>query len=108
MSQISQADIVVVGFARTAIGSFGGALKDVPNAQLATTAVRAALQRSGADPAAVGHVVMGTVIPTEPRDAYLGRIAALDAGCPKETCGAACGSGRASDFAGVFIVTGCR
>jgi acetyl-CoA C-acetyltransferase len=97
MNPISQANIVVVGFARTAIGSFGGALKDVPNAQLATTAVRAALKRSGADPAAVGHVVMGTVIPTEPRDAYLGRIAALDAGCPKETpafnVNRLCGSG---------------
>jgi acetyl-CoA C-acetyltransferase len=97
MNQFSQANVVVAGYARTAIGSFGGALKNVPNAQLATTAVRAALQRSGADPATVGHVVMGTVIPTEPRDAYLSRIAALDAGCPKETpafnVNRLCGSG---------------
>jgi acetyl-CoA C-acetyltransferase len=90
-------DVFVVGTARTAIGSFGGALKDVPPAQLATTVVRAALQRAGVSPDAVGHVVMGNVIPTEPRDAYLSRVAALDAGCPQETpafnVNRLCGSG---------------
>ena len=58
---MTQRDIVVVGLARTAIGTFGGSLKDVPLSQLGTTAVRAALQRSGVDAAAVGHVVMGSV-----------------------------------------------
>src|SRR6266481_9639203 len=90
-------DVFVVGTARTAIGSFAGALKDVPPAQLATTVVRAALQRAGVSPDAVGHVVMGNVIPTEPRDAYLSRVAALDAGCPRETpafnVNRLCGSG---------------
>ncbi len=94
---MSTPEIFVVGMARTAIGSFGGGLKDVSNTQLATTVVRAALQRSGAAPDAIGHVVMGNVIPTEPRDAYLSRVAALDAGCPKETpafnVNRLCGSG---------------
>ncbi|CAI8768054.1 acetyl-CoA C-acyltransferase family protein [Pseudomonas sp. IT-P294] len=90
-------EIFVVSAARTAIGSFGGALKDVPLADLATTAVKAALQRSGVDPAQVGHLVMGNVIPTETRDAYISRVAAMNAGLPKETpaynVNRLCGSG---------------
>jgi acetyl-CoA C-acetyltransferase len=94
---MNQRDIFVVGTARTAIGTFGGSLKDVPNTQLATTAVRAALQRSGVAPDAIGHVVMGNVIPTDTKDAYLSRVAAIDAGCPIETpafnVNRLCGSG---------------
>jgi acetyl-CoA C-acetyltransferase len=94
---MSQRDIYIVGTARTAIGTFGGALKDVPNTHLAMTAVRAAIERSGVAPDAVGHVVMGNVIPTDPRDAYLSRVAAIDAGCPVETpafnVNRLCGSG---------------
>jgi acetyl-CoA C-acetyltransferase len=90
-------DIFVVGAARTAIGTFGGSLKDVPNTQLATTAVKAALERSGVAPDAVGHVVMGNVIPTDVKDAYLSRVAAVDAGIPVETpaynVNRLCGSG---------------
>ena len=90
-------DIYVVGAARTAIGTFGGSLKDVPMADLATTAVKAALERSGVDPAQVEHVVMGNVIPTEPQDAYISRVAAMNAGIPKETpaynVNRLCGSG---------------
>jgi len=78
-------EIFVVATARTAIGTFGGALKDVPNTQLATTAVKAALERSGVAPDAIGHVVIGNVIPTDPKDAYLSRVAAIDAGVPIET-----------------------
>jgi acetyl-CoA C-acetyltransferase len=76
-------EIYVVAAVRTAIGTFGGALKDVPPTQLATDAVRAVLAHGNIDPAAVGHVVMGNVIPTEPRDAYLARVAAMDAGIPE-------------------------
>jgi acetyl-CoA C-acetyltransferase len=90
-------DVFVVGTARTAIGTFGGSLKDVPNTQLATTAVKAAIERAGLAPDAVGHVVMGNVIPTDTRDAYLSRVAAIDAGCPVETpafnVNRLCGSG---------------
>ncbi|KAB0494771.1 acetyl-CoA C-acyltransferase family protein [Pseudomonas vancouverensis] len=90
-------DIYVVSAARTAIGTFGGALKDVPLADLATTAVKAALERAAVDPALVGHLVMGNVIPTETRDAYISRVAAMNAGIPKETpaynVNRLCGSG---------------
>jgi len=90
-------DIFVIGTARTAIGTFGGALKDVPNTQLATTAVKAAIERSGVPADAIGHVVMGNVIPTDVKDAYLSRVAAIDAGCPVETpafnVNRLCGSG---------------
>ena len=90
-------EIFVVGAARTAIGTFGGSLKDIPLSELATLAVREALARSRVEPAAVGHVVMGNVVPTEPRDAYLSRVAAMDAGIPQETpafnVNRLCGSG---------------
>ena len=94
---MSQKDVFVVAATRTAIGSFGGSLKDMPLADLATVAVREAISRAGIAPDQVGHMVMGTVIPTEPRDAYLGRVAAMQAGCPKETpafnVNRLCGSG---------------
>ncbi|BAL24656.1 acetyl-CoA C-acyltransferase family protein [Azoarcus sp. KH32C] len=80
---MSQREVVVLGAARTPIGTYGGTLKDVPLTELATVAVKAALQRSGAAPDAIGHVVMGNVIPTEPRDAYLSRVAAIDSGIPE-------------------------
>ena len=94
---MTQREIFVVGTARTAIGTYGGSLKDIPLSQLATTAVSAALTRSGVDPREIGHVVMGNVIPTEPRDAYLSRVAAIDSGIPLETpafnVNRLCGSG---------------
>ena len=90
-------DVFVVGAARTAIGTFNGTLKDTPLADLATLAVKTALARSGAAADKVGHLAMGTVIPTEPRDAYLSRVAAMQAGLPKETpafnVNRLCGSG---------------
>ena len=94
---MSTREIFVVSAARTAIGTFGGSLKDVPNTQLATTAVKAAIARAGIAPDMVGHVVMGNVIPTDTKDAYLSRVAAIDAGCPIETpafnVNRLCGSG---------------
>lgn len=94
---MSQNQVYVVSAARTAIGSFGGSLKDQPLRNLATHVVGAALERAGVPPDAVGHVVMGNVIPTEPRDAYLSRIAAVDSGIPIETpafnVNRLCGSG---------------
>ncbi|MEH6386806.1 acetyl-CoA C-acyltransferase family protein [Pseudomonas profundi] len=94
---MAQRQIYVVGAARTAIGTFGGSLKDQPLSSIATVAVNAALQRSGVSPDAIDHVVMGNVIPTEPRDAYLSRVAAMDSGIPKETpafnVNRLCGSG---------------
>ncbi|MCS4063804.1 acetyl-CoA C-acyltransferase family protein [Pseudomonas putida] len=76
-------DVFFVGTARTAIGSFGGSLKDIPLVDLATTVVRGAVTHAGVAPDAIGHVVMGNVVPTEPRDAYLSRVAAINAGLPQ-------------------------
>ena len=90
-------EVYIVSAVRTAIGSFGGTLKDTPPCELATTAVSAALQRSGCDAQRIGHVVMGNVIPTETRDAYISRVAAMNAGIPQETpafnVNRLCGSG---------------
>ena len=90
-------EIFILSAQRTAIGTFGGALKDVPLGDLATTAIKAALLNSQVEPERIGHVVMGNVIPTEPQDAYLARVAAINAGIPKETpaynVNRLCGSG---------------
>ena len=90
-------EIFILSARRTAIGTFGGALKDVPLCDLATTAVKAALITSQIDPQRIGHVVMGNVIPTAPQDAYLARVAAINAGIPKQTpaynVNRLCGSG---------------
>ncbi|MFJ3448694.1 acetyl-CoA C-acyltransferase family protein [Pseudomonas sichuanensis] len=94
---MSSTEIYVVSAVRSAIGSFGGSLKDLPLADLATQVTRAAIERSGVSAEQIGHVVMGTVIPTEPRDAYLSRLASVNAGVPKETpafnVNRLCGSG---------------
>ena len=94
---MSTREVFVLGAARTAIGTFGGTLKDVPPTQLATTALREALRRSGAQAADIGHVVMGNVIPTDTRDAYLSRVAAIKSGLSQETpafnVNRLCGSG---------------
>lgn len=94
---MSSTQIYIVSAVRSAIGSFGGSLKDLPLADLATQVTRAALERSGVDAAQIGHLVMGNVIPIEPRDAYLGRVAAIKTGIPKETpafnVNRLCGSG---------------
>ncbi|QGW77217.1 acetyl-CoA C-acyltransferase [Pseudomonas alkylphenolica] len=90
-------EIYVISAVRSAIGTFGGTLKDLPLADLATAVTRAAIERAGVAPEQIGHVVMGNVIPTEARDAYLSRVAAMNAGIPKETpafnVNRLCGSG---------------
>jgi acetyl-CoA C-acetyltransferase len=94
---MSEREVWVVAAARTAIGTFGGSLKDVPLGELATTAVKAAIERSGVGAAQIEHLVMGNVIPTEPKDAYLSRVAAMGAGIPLESpafnVNRLCGSG---------------
>jgi acetyl-CoA C-acetyltransferase len=75
-------DIVILDGARTAIGTFGGALAATPPAELGTVVAKAALERSGVDARQIGHVVFGNVINTEPRDMYLSRVAAIQAGVP--------------------------
>ena len=75
-------DIVILSGARTAIGTFGGSLAGVPPIDLGATAAKAALERAGVEGGQIGHVVFGHVINTEPRDMYLSRVAAMEAGVP--------------------------
>jgi acetyl-CoA C-acetyltransferase len=90
-------EVVVVSAVRSAIGTFGGSLKDVPPIQLGAIVAKEALARAKVDGAEVGHVVFGNVIHTEPRDMYLGRVAALEGGVgektPCLTLNRLCGSG---------------
>lgn len=90
-------DIVVASAVRTAIGTFGGSLKDVPPTQLGAQVVRESLARAGVDGKDVGHVVFGHVVNTEPRDMYLSRVAAINGGCgegtPAFNVNRLCGSG---------------
>ncbi|HZH57629.1 beta-ketothiolase BktB [Yanghanlia caeni] len=90
-------EVVVVAACRTAVGDFGGALKDVPPTELGATVVRAVLERGGVPAADVGQVVFGHVINTEPRDMYLSRVASVNAGIPHESVAMnvnrLCGSG---------------
>lgn len=90
-------DVVVVSGVRTAIGDFGGALKDLSPTDLGTRVTREAIARAGIRPEEVGHVVFGNVIQTEPRDMYLSRVCAIQGGIPQETpaltLNRLCGSG---------------
>lgn len=90
-------EVVVVSAVRTAVGTFGGGLKDTAPTELGATVVAEALKRAGVDGGEVGHVVFGHVINTEPKDMYLGRVAALKGGVkdhtPCLTVNRLCGSG---------------
>ena len=88
---------VIVSAVRTAIGSFGGSLSGVPLGTLAASVAREAIARSGLAAEDIEHTVFGNVIHTEPRDAYLARVAAIEAGVPASmpalTLNRLCGSG---------------
>ena len=90
-------DIVILDGARTAIGTFGGSLAGTPPIALATTAAKAAMERAEVEPGQIGNVVIGHVINTEPRDMYVSRAAAIEAGIPDTTpamnVNRLCGSG---------------
>ena len=90
-------EIVVVSAVRTAIGTFGGSLKDVSPTELGAQVVRESLQRVNVDGTDVGHVVFGHVVNTEPKDMYLSRVAAIQGGCSEGTpafnVNRLCGSG---------------
>ena len=90
-------EIVILDGARTAIGTFGGSLAAIPPIALAAAAAREALARSGVEGGRIGAVVFGHVINTEPRDMYLSRAAAIEAGVPDTTpamnVNRLCGSG---------------
>ena len=90
-------EVVVVSAVRTAIGTYGGSLKDTPPTELAALVVREALARASTDGKDVGHVVFGHVVNTEPKDMYLSRVAAINGGCAQSTpafnVNRLCGSG---------------
>ncbi len=94
---MSNREVVVVSGARTGIGDYGGALKELAATKLGATAIREAVARAKIEPARVGHVVMGSVIHGEARDMYLSRVAAIEAGIqvgtPCLTVNRLCGSG---------------
>ena len=94
---MSTREVVVVSAARTAIGDYGGALKDFAPTKLGAIAIKEAVARAKVDPGSVGHVVMGSVIHGEARDMYLSRVAAVEAGLPVATpcltVNRLCGSG---------------
>ena len=92
-----QREVVVVSGVRTAIGKFGGSLKDIPPSELGALVVREVLARAGVAGDQVGQVVFGNVIATEPKDLYLSRVAAINGGVSETTpafnVNRLCGSG---------------
>ena len=97
---MSNREVVVLAGARTAIGDYGGTLKDFSTTRLGAIAIKEAIARAKVDPAAVGHVVMGSVIHGEAKDMYMARVAAVEAGVPVGTpaltVNRLCGSGLQS------------
>jgi acetyl-CoA C-acetyltransferase len=102
-------DIVIASAARTAVGSFGGALKDSPPCDLATTVAKAAIERAGIEPGVIDQAFFGNVIHTEPRDMYLSRVASRQAGVPDHapalTMNRLCGSGLQAIVSAVQAIT---
>jgi acetyl-CoA C-acetyltransferase len=105
----AEREVVVLSAVRTAIGRYGGSLKDHPPTDLAATVVREAVTRSGVPSRDVGHVVFGNVIHTDPHDMYLSRVAAIQGGLPVETpaftLNRLCGTGLQAVVSAAQIVT---
>jgi acetyl-CoA C-acetyltransferase len=106
-----QREVVILSGVRTAIGDYGGSLKDIPPSDLAARVVREAVSRAKVDPNEVGQCVFGNVIHTEPRDMYISRVACVDGGLPHDTgaltLNRLCGSGmQAIVTASQYILLG--
>jgi acetyl-CoA C-acetyltransferase len=90
-------EVVVMGGVRTAIGDYGGALKDIAPTELAAQVIKEAVKRSKIDPKQVNQLVFGNVIHTEAKDMYFSRVACIKGGLPQETTALTvnrlCGSG---------------
>ena len=82
---MSKRDVVVLGIARSAIGTFGGGLADIEPCELAGTVMKEAVSRSGVDPKAINYVTVGNTIPTESRFPYVARVASIQAGLSQES-----------------------
>ncbi len=81
----TEREVVIASGVRTAVGRFGGGLKDVPPIELGAKVVQEAVKRSGVDPAQVGHTVFGNVIHTDVHDMYMARVVSVTGGLPVET-----------------------
>jgi acetyl-CoA C-acetyltransferase len=106
-----QRQVVILSGVRTAIGDYGGSLKDIPPTELAAKVVREAVSRAKVDPKDIGQCVFGNVIHTDTKDMYLSRVAALKGGLPPEsgalTLNRLCGSGmQAIVTASQYILLG--
>jgi len=104
-------EVVILSGARTAIGDYGGSLKDIPPTELAAKVVKEAVARARIDPVTIGQCVFGNVIHTEAKDMYLSRVAAINGGLPHEvgalTLNRLCGSGlQAIVSASQYILLG--
>jgi acetyl-CoA C-acetyltransferase len=104
-------EVVIVNGARTAIGDYGGSLKDIPPTELAARVVREAIARAGVDAAQIGQCVFGNVLHTEAKDMYLSRVAGVNGGLSHEsgalTVNRLCGSGlQAIVSASQYIMLG--
>ena len=82
---MTQRDVVVLSAARSAVGTFSGALADIEPSELAGLVMKASIERSGIEAARINYVTVGNVIPTEGRSAYVARVAAIQAGLPMES-----------------------
>jgi acetyl-CoA C-acetyltransferase len=104
-------EVVILSGVRTAIGDYGGSLKDIPPSELAAKVVREAVRRAKIEPNEVGQCVFGNVIHTEPKDMYLSRLACVNGGLPHDTgaltLNRLCGSGfQAIVTAAQYILLG--
>ena len=108
---MSEREVVIVSGVRTAIGDYGGSLKDLAPTELGARVVREAVRRAGVDVKTIGQCVMGNVIHTEPKDMYISRVSAVNGGLPVEsgalTVNRLCGSGlQAIVSASQYILLG--
>ena len=94
---IDSREVVILSAVRTAIGTYGGALRDVPPSDLGAHVVKESVNRAALDPSQVETCVLGSVVRTEPKDAYISRLVAVNGGLPVETqcvtVNRLCGSG---------------
>jgi acetyl-CoA C-acetyltransferase len=101
-------EVVVLSAVRTAVGKYGGALKDIPPTDLAAAVTRDAVRRSGLAPNDIGACVFGNVIHTDAKDMYMARVAALNGGLPIETSALTvnrlCGSGLSAILSAAQII----